>query len=132
MLSEQPNLVAGIVSRGRTVMPVVVPSLELLGLLKSVLEVSLCLLQCLEVAGCVGDGVGLGGIEGGSGVVAVVGEEGRLLGGRVERVVVGELCEREEACPVVLLVGAIAAEILLQYLVHSFGLPIGLWVMRRR
>ena len=49
-----------------------------------------------------------------------------MLRGRVDMVVVGELCEREETVPVILSLPDEDAYVLFQLLVNPFGLSIGL------
>lgn len=66
------------------------------------------------------------GVDGDVRMIALVGEERRDTGGRVRSVVVGELREWEKTGPVVLLVVAVDAEILLQGLVDAFSLSISL------
>ena len=54
-----------------------------------------------------------------------------MLGCGMDMVVVLELCEREEVGPVILPLIDEESEVLLEFLVHSFGLPISLWVVGR-
>lgn len=59
-------------------------------------------------------------------MVTVAGIEGRLRGARVWRVVVGKLGKGKVTNPVVLLEGGEAAKVLLEGLIDSFSLAIGL------
>ena len=65
-------------------------------------------------------------------MVAVVCEEGGLAGRCMDGVVVCELSKRKEILPVVLLVVAEGAQVLLEDLVDALGLAVGLRVERRR
>jgi len=67
-------------------------------------------------------------------VSAGVKKEGCLLCGRVDVVIVGELCQREECVPVVLSFSDEDLQVLFQFLVDSFHLSVGLRVVggRRR
>jgi len=65
------------------------------------------------------------------GMVPVVGEERSLAGRGMDGVVVGELGERKEFLPVVLLVVAEGTQVLFEDLVDAFSLTVGLWVERR-
>ena len=57
-------------------------------------------------------------------VVTFVGKERRDSCGCVRSVVVGELSDREKLRPIVLLIGAVDANVLFQGLIHSFGLSV--------
>jgi hypothetical protein len=52
-------------------------------------------------------------------------QKGLMLGGRVDMVVILKLCEGKEVGPII----NEEPEILLEFLVHSFSLPIPLWVI---
>jgi hypothetical protein len=65
-------------------------------------------------------------------MVAVVGEERSLAGRGVDGVVVSELGAGQELLPIVLLVVAKGAEILLKDLVDTLGLTVGLRMERGR
>jgi len=65
------------------------------------------------------------------GVSASVEQEQSLLCGRVDMVVVRELCKWEEIIPVILLFTDEAAYILFQFLINLFGLSVGLWMIGR-
>ena len=67
--------------------------------------------------------------EGGSRVVAVIGEEWRNWRSRMRSVVVGEFCNREKVSPIILLIGAIQAKIAFERLIRSLGLTIGFGVV---
>lgn len=83
-----------------------------------------------EVAGVAG-GNFLLGMNGDVRVISLVGEEGGDAGGSVRSVVVGKLCEGEKTIPIVLLVGTIHSDVLLEGLVGALGLSVGLRVMSR-
>ena len=53
----------------------------------------------------------------------------RNFRGCVDRVVIGKFGEVENICPVILMIAEKAPQILLQRLIGSFGLAIGLWVV---
>ena len=65
-------------------------------------------------------------------VSAGVEQERSLLCGRVDMVVVGELCEQKEVIPVILSFPDEDAYILFQFLVNPFGLSVGLWMIGGR
>ena len=65
-------------------------------------------------------------------VSAVVGEKGGDSGGRICVVIQGKLGRREPVDPIVLKIGAIAAQVLLKRLIGAFGLTVGLRVKGRR
>jgi len=64
-------------------------------------------------------------------VVAFIGEKGGDSGSVTRSVVVGEFCDWKERGPVVLLIVAVAAEVLFQHLVNAFGLAIAFQVISR-
>ena len=66
------------------------------------------------------------GIDGEVRMVALVGEERRYSSGSTRSVVVREFGEREEFCPVVLLIVAVNPEVLLERLISAFCLTIAL------
>ena len=47
----------------------------------------------------------------------------------VDRVIIGEFGEVENICPVILMIAEEAPQVLLQRLICSFGLAVGLWVV---
>lgn len=55
-----------------------------------------------------------------------------VLGGSVRRIVVGELSKGQQGHPVVLLIVAVEAQVLLQGLIDPFSLAIGLRMMSSR
>ena len=65
-------------------------------------------------------------------VLAGVEQERSLLRGRVDMVVVGELCERKEVIPVILSFPDKDEYVLFQFLVNPFGLSVGLWMIDGR
>ena len=71
----------------------------------------------------------LSGFEAHAGVTAGVGHEQGLLGGRVNAVVVHELCKREEFVSIVLSFIDEDLEVQLYFLVDSFRLTVGLGVV---
>ena len=62
-------------------------------------------------------------------VSAGIKQERGLLCGRVDMVVVGELCERKEVIPVILSFSDEDAYVLFQFLVNPFSLSVGLWMI---
>ena len=62
-------------------------------------------------------------------VSAGIEQERGLLRGRMDMVVVGELCKRKEVIPVILSFPDEDAYVLLQFLVNPFGLSVGLWMI---
>ncbi|KAF8624092.1 hypothetical protein AX17_007219, partial [Amanita inopinata Kibby_2008] len=71
------------------------------------------------------------GVDREVGVVSLVGKEGRDTSSGTRRIVVGKFHKREELGPVVLLVVAEDAEVLLQSLVDAFGLTIAFGMIAR-
>jgi len=65
-------------------------------------------------------------------VSAGIEEEGCLLRGRVDVVIVGELCQGEECIPVVLSFSDEDLQVLFQFLVDRFHLTVGLRVISGR
>jgi len=65
-------------------------------------------------------------------VSAGIKEEGCLLRGRVDVVIVGELCQGEECIPVVLSFSDEELQVLFQFLVDRFRLTVGLRVISGR
>ena len=63
---------------------------------------------------------------------AGVEEEGCLLRGRVDVVIVGELCQGEECVPVILSFSDEDLQVLFQFLVDPFRLSVGLRVVGSR
>jgi hypothetical protein len=63
------------------------------------------------------------------GVVAFVGEERRNAGGVAQSIILGKLSKQEKGGPVVLLVVAIASEVLFECLVDTFGLAVAFQVV---
>ena len=59
-------------------------------------------------------------------VSAGIEQERGLLRGRVDMVVIGELCEREQVIPVILSFPDKDVYVLFQLLVNPFGLSVGL------
>ena len=82
----------------------------------------------------VGSGIGDRDIErkGGAGIVTIVGEKRGDLGGGVGSVVRGELGNREQVGPIVLLVVSVHAKENLQRLIGALGLPISFGMVRCR
>ena len=66
--------------------------------------------------------------EGGARIITIVGKERGDLSRRVRGIVVGELGDGEEVCPVVLLIVGVHPEVGLQCLVRALGLAVGLGV----
>jgi len=64
-------------------------------------------------------------------VVAFIGEEGGDSGSVTWSVVVGEFRDRKERGPVVLLIVAVAVEVLFQRLVNAFGLAVAFRLISR-
>lgn len=71
------------------------------------------------------------GVDGNRWVVAFVREKGGNPRSCVRCVVIREFREREQIGPVVLLIGAINADVLFEGLVGSFGLSIAFWMITR-
>ena len=69
------------------------------------------------------------GVDGEVGVIAFIGEEGGYACGSTRLIVVGELRERKEFQPIVLLVVAVDPKVLLECLVDTLGLTIPLGVI---
>ena len=64
-------------------------------------------------------------------VIPFVGKEGRHTSSLAWSVIVGEFCQREKHGPVILLVVAVSAEVLLEGLVDPFSLSVSLGVVPR-
>ena len=62
-------------------------------------------------------------------MVSFIREERRYASGCVRSIVVGELCERKDVGPVILLVVAEYAEVLFKSLVDAFSLTITFWMI---
>lgn len=65
------------------------------------------------------------GVNGEVWIVALVGKERRDSGGSVRSIVVSEFGKRKEGFPIVLLIGAINADVLLEGLIGTFRLSVG-------
>ena len=65
-------------------------------------------------------------------VSAGIEQEGCLLHGQVDVVIVGELCQGEECVPVVLSFSDKDPQVLFQFLVDMFRLSVCLWVVGGR
>jgi hypothetical protein len=62
-------------------------------------------------------------------MVTLVSKERRNTSSGVRSIVIGELCDRKKASPVVLLIVAVDADILLESLIDSFRLSIAFRVV---
>jgi hypothetical protein len=127
--TEQPHLVTFFEVGGLLPLLVVESSLRGRGVGDVERELGLDVAKPLDqiVGGRVGR-LGVAGVDGGDGVgmVAAVCKERGLVGRGVNSVVIGELGERKEFLPVVLLVAAEHAQILLEDLVYALCLAISL------
>ena len=129
--TQQPDELVRLVRRAVKNVRIVRASLPVLSFLQLGAELVMETLQALSEISCGRDGGTFGelGFEGR--VEAIVGEEGRLVGGRVHVVVERELGKREVINPVVLLVRRVRAEVRLECLIGTLGQSVRLRVISR-